>query len=298
MKASSAGMPDEAPKGAIVPRLIAFFSGSAGVAVKLALLAMSNALAAWAAYVLIDRSQWIALVALVVTTAGIDALYFGRHTLPAKFLLPGVLFLVCFQIVPIIYTIDVAFTNYSTGHILSKSSAITQIEITSLQPPANGKQYFMAPAHDSAGDLVLVLKDQVSGATFVGTEKGLTPLPQSDVKANALGITAAKGYSIIKGNELFSLDQKLHAFHVPTTGQSSITPQTISTAVELEPTLRYDGKTDTFTRISDGVVFHDDRKGSFVHADQELEPGWKTTIGFHNFGTILASKALRGPFFR
>jgi arabinogalactan oligomer / maltooligosaccharide transport system permease protein len=296
--ASSAGLPDETPRGAIVPRLIAFFSGSVGVGVKLALLGMSNALAAWAAYVLIDRAHWIALGVLVATTAGIDALYFGRHTLPAKFLLPGVLFLVCFQIVPIIYTIDVAFTNYSTGHILKKSSAITQIELTSLQPPANGKQYFMAPARNTDGDLVLVLKDQVSGATFVGTEKGLRPIAQSDVKANALGITAAKGYSIIKGTELFALDQTLHAFHVPTTGQSSITPQTISTAVELEPTLRYDSKTDTFTRISDGVVFRDNGKGSFVHDRQELEPGWKTTIGFHNFGTILASKALRGPFFR
>ena len=50
-------MPDEAPRGAIVPRLIAFFSGSVGVAVKIALLAMSNALAAWAAYVLIDRAS-------------------------------------------------------------------------------------------------------------------------------------------------------------------------------------------------------------------------------------------------
>ena len=82
----------------------------------------------------------------------------------------------------------------------------------------------------------------------------------------------------------------LRNFHVPTTGQSSITPQTISTAAELEPTLRYDAKTNTFTRISDGVVFHDNGTGSFVQGGQELEPGWKTSIGFHNFGKILASK--------
>ena len=296
--ASDAGLPIAVPRAAVVPRLIAAFSGSVGVGVKLALLSMSNALAAWAAYVLIDRNQWIGLGVLVAATAAIDLLYFGRRTLPAKFLLPGIIFLVCFQIAPIVYTIDVAFTNYSTGHIASKSSAITQIELTSLQPPPNGKQYFMAPARDSGGHLVLILKDQVGGKTFVGTEKGLTPLPQSDVKASALGITAAKGYTIIKGTALFALDRTLRNFHVPTTGQSSITPQTISTAAELEPTLRYNAKANTFTRISDGAVFHDNGTGSFVHGAQELEPGWKTSIGFHNFGKILTSKSLRGPFFQ
>src|SRR5205814_160717 len=119
--------------------------------------------------------HWIALVVLIAATAGVDLLYFGRHTLPAKFLLPGTLFMILFQIVPIVYTIDVAFTNYSTGHILPKSAAITQIELTSLQAPANGKQYFMAPARTGGGELVLLLVDQVGGATFVGTQKGLTP---------------------------------------------------------------------------------------------------------------------------
>jgi arabinogalactan oligomer/maltooligosaccharide transport system permease protein len=281
-----------------VPRLLAAFSGTVGVAVKLALLSLANALAAWAAYVLVDRRHWIALVVLAVATAGVDALYYGRRTLPAKFLLPGTLFMICFQIVPIVYTVDVAFTNYSTGHILSKGDAISQIELTSLQVPANGKQYFMAPARNGDGDLVLILKDQVGGATFVGTEKGLTPLPQAAVTSNALGITSAKGYRVIKGAELFALDKTLQGYRVPASGSSAISPQTISTAAELEPTLRYHAKTDTFTRIRDGAVFRDDGKGSFVHGKEELEPGWKTGIGFHNFGSILASKTLRGPFFQ
>jgi arabinogalactan oligomer / maltooligosaccharide transport system permease protein len=296
--ASSAGVPIDVPRAAVTPRLISFFSGTVGVAVKLALLSASNALAVWAAYVLIDRRHWIPLAILVAATAAIDLMYFGQRTLPLKFLLPGTLFMICFQIVPIVYTIDVAFTNYSTGHIASKAGAITQIELTSLQPPPNGRLFNMAVAHDSSGALALILEDQVSHKDFVGTEKGLTPLPAGRVKSGALGITAVQGYTLVKGNELFALDQTLRNFHVPTTGESSITPQTISTAAELEPTLRYDSKRDTFTRISDGAVFHDNGKGAFVLGKQELEPGWKTGIGFHNFDTIFASKTLRGPFLR
>jgi arabinogalactan oligomer/maltooligosaccharide transport system permease protein len=163
-------MPNEPPRVAFTPRLISFFSGTAGFAMKIALLSLSNALAVWAAYVLIDRRQWIPVVILAAATAAIDLLYFGRRTLPLKFLIPGTLFMLAFQIIPILYTIDVAFTNYSTGHITSKQDAITQIQLTSLQPPADAKQYTMAPARDKDGHLVLILQDQVSGADFVGTE--------------------------------------------------------------------------------------------------------------------------------
>jgi len=289
-------MPKDPPRVAFTPRLISFFSGTAGFAMKIALLSLSNALAVWAAYVLIDRRQWIPVVILAAATAAIDLLYFGRRTLPLKFLVPGTLFMLAFQIVPILYTIDVAFTNYSTGHITSKSDAIRQIQLTSLQPPADAKQYTMAPARDKDGHLVLILQDQVSGDDFVGTEKGLTPLPKSDVKANELAITSAKGYTIIKGAELFAMDQTLRGFHVPTKGASAISPQTISTAAELEPTLRYDAKRGVFVRISDGRVFRDNGKGAFTAGKEELEPGWKTNVGFKNFSSIIKNPLVRGPF--
>ena len=297
--ATSAGPPPGAPRPAFTPRFISFFSGTVGLVTKVTLLAFSNAIAVWAAYVLIDRRHWIALAVLVVATALIDVIYFsGRWALPLKFFIPGTLFMLAFQAVPILYTVDVAFTNYATGHIASKTDAITQIQLNSLQPPANGKQYTMAAAHDAHGKLVLILQDQVSGKTFVGTQKGLSPLPKAAVKTGALGITAATGYTLLKGNELFSIDTTLRAFHVPTHGSAEILPQTISTAAELQPTLRYDAKRGVFVRITDGAVFRDNRKGSFTHGKQELEPGWKTGVGFHNFGSILHDPLVSTPFLR
>ena len=110
-----------------------------------------NGLAVWAAYVLISRSHWIALGVLALATLAIDVVYLGpRSAVPLKFLVPGTVFLIAFQVIPIIYTVQVAFTNYSTGHILTKADAVKQIELTSLQPPANGKTYTMAVAQDRA----------------------------------------------------------------------------------------------------------------------------------------------------
>ena len=294
--APTAGVPPVAPRRALVPSLISAFSGTTGLAVKIALLSLSDALAVWAIYVLLTRHHWVAVGLLVAATLLLNLVYLApRFTLPAKFLIPGTIFLVGFQIFPIIYTIEVAFTNYSTGHITTKADAIRQIEITSLQPPANGKTYTMAVARDSAGRLALILQDVATKKDFVGTTKRLMPLPTSDVVARGGAITAAKGYTLLHGIALFNVDKQLQTFVVPV-GKAGIRPQSITTAVELEPTLRYDAKRDAFIRLSDGAVFRDDGKGEFAHGADALEPGWKTSVGTKNFSRILHDPLVRQPF--
>jgi arabinogalactan oligomer/maltooligosaccharide transport system permease protein len=286
-----------------VSRAIAAMSGGPGLAVKIAFLSLTNALAAWALVVLIGRSNWLAVAVLVAATALTDAVFLvpRKGAIPAKFLLPGGVFLIAFQIVPIVYTITVAFTNYSTGHVISKSAAIEAIKQNSLQPPPNGKQYTMAPARDKDGALVMILRDD-TGAVFAGMRKGLTALPKESVKVDASGQpTSAKGYTLIKGSALFSLDAEMRNFNIPTRGDTAIQPQGISAAVELRPTLRYVAAKDEFVRLSDGVVFSNTGRGAFAVAGDrrnELEPGWKTYVGFHNFGKLATNPLYRTPFLR
>ena len=45
-----------------------------------------------------------------------------------KFLIPGTILLILFQIVPIVYNAGIAFSNYSTGHVQTKEEAILTIE--------------------------------------------------------------------------------------------------------------------------------------------------------------------------
>jgi len=299
---ATAAKPDPAAFEPSLPaRIITAFSGGVGFTIKIALLAIVNALAVWAAVILADRHKWPALVVLVAATVAVDLVYLTkRRAIPLKFLVPGTILLIAFQVVPIAYTVNIAFTNYSTGHILAKDEAIDGIKTNSLSPPPNGKSYAMAPAHDASGKLVLVLVDEDTNKAYVGTRDGLKPIPSSSVQKTSDGtITGAAGYKLVKGNELFTLDRELAAFKVPTAGQSAIQPQGIDSAVELRPTLRYDKAHDSFVRISDGVVFKDNGRGSFVAAGgQELEPGWKTTVGFRNFSRIIHDPLVRGPFLR
>jgi arabinogalactan oligomer/maltooligosaccharide transport system permease protein len=302
--ASSASPPATFKPGR-VSRAIAAMSGGPGLVVKTALLSVTNALAVWAAVVLIGRSSWLAVVVLAAATALLDVIFLlpRAWTTPAKFLVPGTIFLVAFQIIPIVYTITVAFSNYSTGHVISKADAIQTIKQNSLQEPAGGKQYTIAPARDGSGKLVLLLHDDSSDVVYLGTKKGLTALPKRDVtiSRDTGQPTAAKGYTLIKGAALFGLDAQLRDFNIPTHGGAAIEPQGIDQAVELRPTLRYDAKKDAFVRLTDGVLFRNNGRGSFVSNTSpatELEPGWKTYTGLHNFGKLATNPLYRNPFIR
>jgi len=281
-------------------RAIAFFSGPVGLAVKIGLLAVVNALAVWAAILLATDHKWVALAVLVASTVVIDAVYLSPRAYPAKFLIPGTVFLLAFQVLPILYTINIAFDKYSTGHVSSKANAVTAIQQNSLSESAAGTAYTMAVARDDSGKLVLVLVDQDTGKTYVGDKEGLKPLPQDSVATNADGtITSATGYKLVGGNELFQLDRTISNYSVPVGDQGAIRPQGLDTAVVLKPTLRYDAKADTFTRISDGAVYRDNGKGSFVTAaGEELEPGWRARVGLSNFDRLIHDPLIRRPFVR
>lgn len=291
-------------KPSLIARSIAAFSGTPGLAIKVALLSATNGLAVWAGIVLADRSKWVSLAILAVVTIAVDFVFLApiAQLVPTKFLIPGTLFLLAFQLVPIVYTIELGFSNYSTGHIAGKADAIAQIKLNSLEPPPNGRQYEMAPARDSSGKLVLILHDDTSGAVYVGSKKSLTPLAKADVTLDASGIpVSAKGYDVIKGGALFTLDRALTNFTVPTKGGAAIQPQGVRQAVELRPTLRYDAAKNQFVRISDGVVFKDSGKGAFAQVGQptnELEPGWKAFIGIGNFRKLATNPLYRDPFLR
>jgi arabinogalactan oligomer/maltooligosaccharide transport system permease protein len=281
-------------------RLVAAFSGTPGLVLKLGFLALVNAIALWAATILADRGRWPAVAVLAATTVAIDAVYLARRAVPAKFLIPGTILLLAFQVVPIAYTINVAFTNYSTGHILTKVQAIAGIELATLEPPPNGQAFTMAPARDADGKLVLILVNPDNGRRYVGTSEGLQRLSKESVRTDPDGaVLSAAGYKLVKGNELFTLDKQLSTFTVPTHGERAIRPEGVDSAIELEPAVRYDAAHDRFVRIRDGVVFSDNGRGSFVAPNGDaLEPGWKTHVGFRNFDRIIHNKLVRKPFLR
>ncbi len=288
------------PRPSLLVRAVDVFSGPVGLAIKLVLLGAVNALGLWAVGVLLADGKWIAAVGIGAALVFIDFVYLtpDKRLIPLKYLVPGSVFLVAFVVVPIISNANIALTNWSTGHNLTKDEAITAIQEVSLVVPADASTYTSTPATKD-GELVLLLVDDATGDLYVGSEEGLEPLPSQGVTVEAGAITAAEGYEVVQGTALAGIDAELNALVIPTGGDRYIKAEGLTIATEVQPTLTYDAEADTFTDIETGTVFSDNGEGSYEsEAGAVLEPGWRTHIGLKNFNTILTDPLVRDPFVR
>lgn len=145
--------------------LISRFGGMPATVLKLVFLGLVNAVAIWGIPTIISNEAWPMLVVLVLTTLSLDYILLTKRFIPAKYVIGGAIFLTIFQLIPIGYTVSVAFTNYSTGHIGTKEQAIEALIRDSVAETEESTSYDMVPAFDNGDELVLILTPQVFEST-------------------------------------------------------------------------------------------------------------------------------------
>ena len=69
-----------------------------------------------------------------------------RRGVPAKYLFPGLLFMLCSQIFPIVLTVATSFTNYGDGHQVSKQESIDTLIAQSVQEVPGSPRYALSVA--------------------------------------------------------------------------------------------------------------------------------------------------------
>jgi arabinogalactan oligomer/maltooligosaccharide transport system permease protein len=193
---------------------------TAGMIVKIAVLALVLAIAIFAAFPLIEQRQWLGLGLLVLVTAVLFWVYLSPRRIPAKYLVPGTLFLLAFQVFPVLYTMSTAFTNFGDAHRGSKQDAIQAIEGASVTKVPGSTDYRLSVATRGdpvTGDLVFLLVDPETRAAQLGTPDGLEPLAADGLQFSAQSnITEAPGYTILSIGQAGAREEDLADFNVPT----------------------------------------------------------------------------------
>lgn len=259
---------------------------SVGLIVKVVLLGLLDALVISALPGLVSNEHWALLGGTAVAAAVLNYLYLSRRRIPAKFLVPSTIVLAVFLVYPVLYTVFVAFTNYSTGHILSKDQAIERIVGSGVTPIENGPTYKVRVLLNDDNELALLLTDG-KGKRFVGTNEGLEPT----------GPEEPQGYKLLNLKEAQSYDADVNALSIPT-DKGEIRAETFTRAKLYERTRQYDKANDTINDTANGQTYQPVR-GSFVDDEGErLTPGWRVPVGADNFTRIFTNEAIRGPFLR
>ncbi|GAB3337157.1 ABC transporter permease subunit [Micromonospora halotolerans] len=273
-----------------------------GLVVKVVLLGLVAGIAIWAAFPLVEAEHWVGLAILAATTAGLFYLYLSRRHIPAKYLVPGTIFLIAFQVFPVLYTASTAFTNFGDGHRGSKDDAIVAIQTSSVQQVPGSTEYSLSIAtkgDPATGALVFLLSDPKTREVFAGDAGGLRKLDAGDVTVSPTGkITDAAGYTVLNFGQASGRSKDITDLVVPTAG-GAVRSNGLSRAYEGKAVRAYDAGCDCVKDSETGKTWTaDPANGSFVAADGErLAQGWKVNVGLKNFTRVLTDPDISGPFF-
>ncbi|GAB2513424.1 ABC transporter permease subunit [Microbacterium petrolearium] len=269
--------------------------GTRALILKLLLLGIVDAIAVYAVLVLIGFEQWVVMGVVVAVALLVNGIYLSRRALPAKYLTPGVIFLVLFQVFVLLYTGYVAFTNYGTGHNGSKEQAVASLMASALDRVPDSPTYPVTVVEQ--GGALGLLVTTPDGDALVGTAE--QPLEPVDAEFEGSKAVAVPGWTSLQFAEVLQRQQEVADLAVAYSddpNDGAIRTPDGSSGYRYTSSLAYDEAAGTLTDTESGTVYRDTGVGAFTAEDgTQLMPGWQITVGFDNFIRAVTDARLAGP---
>lgn len=279
---------------------------------KLIILGVIDVLGIWAVSKSLAASWWVAVGFLVIALVALNVTYFRKGGLPFKYLIPGLLFLLAFQLYPAGYTLGASFTNYGTGHLLPQDRVVAAIISQNTRPVDGAQSYTVAPL-EKDNQVAMLIFDPATNAPFLGTADSFEPV--TDPITENGKVTGVDGFTTLNLGALNSnpdLDQQWQQLAVPINPEGAIylKAQSPTRASEVQSSLVYDKQSDTFTSVESGTVYSPnsgiglyttasfdlDAGETSANTGQYLTPGWPVFVGLDNYAKIITDQGVRDNF--
>ena len=300
-----------------------------GLLWKIGTLGIVDAIVLFMIMVMVAQERLIESGVAVVVALIINWIYLRRGGLPAKYLAPGVLFLIVFQVYVLLFSGYTAFTNYGSAHNGDQNLAIQTIKNAAFEV-IEGEDYVAQVGTDTRDNKpALLLTSNVDGKVYLGKDgqekvevpegsytlaKGCADPYAEDTTTCAHAAATAKNFAPLKSSDLTPFQRKqflsLRVVIDPTNQNLGIKTADFANAAQVQATLSFDEKTKFFTALTDdangkyvaGDVFKPAEDG-YYHLNGKvkeayLDAGWRVEVGLKNFETIFTDVQLRAPLMK
>jgi ABC-type sugar transport system permease subunit len=282
-------------------RKSSFFSrdGSVlGLLIKVVGLSAVVGLLTYTGWVLLQDGNYAFSAAFFITALLFTLVFVRQSTVPLRWIMPGLVFLILFQLYPIFFTVYTAFTNYSTGRNIERPAAIAAIERLTYVPEGS-PAWGWTPLQGDDGSAAVWIIDPADGTAYLALP-GEELIPAAEVEGLQLDESGAPvsmdGFTVQANNQRFLF---VSANQGVTFGDEERGVQ-VTTSTEARQTRQryvYDPDQNAMIDQQDGTVFVN-QEGIFTAEDgRTLAPGHPVWVGLENFTSILTNPAIRGPFF-
>ena len=269
-----------------------------GFLIKLVLMMLIDALGVYILLSAWSAGQITMFAVMLIMLIAINVVYFSKRMLPMKYLVPGLVFLLVYQVFVVGYTGFVAFTNYGDGHNSDKADAISAI-MAQNQRRVEGSAALPLQVVEKGNKLgFAVLED---GKVKVGSaEDPLTVVEGAKVEGQR--ITEVPGWDVLPVAEILSRQTQIVDLKVPVSedpNAGAIGTQDAMTGYAYLPQMHYDEAADTMTDTSTGKVYKPNSRGNFEAEDGTvIATGWRVFTGIENFTTAFGDSRYSGPFLK
>ena len=230
-------------------------------------------------------------------------IYASSRTLAARYLFPGVLGMLVFVAFPLVYTVQIGFTNYSSSHLLALDRAraylLDQVEVD----PSGARVSSLVTDEASAstpGRVRLVLSSDVDEGSPVWVTAPLS-LAEGDGPTSPVPLEAAPrrpAGSVLGLREVIQWRDRLQRLKLLRPDGVVLSYTGVREFAPVAPVwvAHPDG---SLTQRATGEIFRPNLDSGYFETatGQRMLPGFKVGIGWENYTRLLGDADFRGPFF-
>ncbi len=238
----------------------------------------------YGAFYLYQLAQPVFGAVLLALAVGVAIVFGVRRFYGARFIFPGVAAVLIFIAFPVIYTIYLGFTNYSSFNLLTQERTVEVLTARGAVDASTETPFAVA----TDGDSYRIW------------------LPDSGLLSDPVNLDAAEEVAalapadppdgLLSPRDAIALRTGLQSLTLETPDGVLLKNAGLRTFAQLTPDYRLIGP-DRLERTADGVILTANPAIGFFETPQgvQVPPGWRVNIGTANFERVFTSAGVREP---
>jgi len=270
-------------------------AGSAVYAWKVSWVALLSLALLWLCFRLYAAGQPLWAVGVLAAGAASIYIYASARTLAARYLYPGIAGMLLFVAFPLLYTMQIGFTNYSAINLLSEERARAYL-LDQAAVDEDHALIFTLHA-DGANWRLLLAPAEGDGLRYVSPPLELMPPGADTVAMQARPADAPALGAALPLRELLQHRDALMALKLQLPDQRLLSYAGVREYAPFEALWQADADGTLIQRDSQ-TRFKPNRDTGFFEDAQghRLQPGFQVGIGWKNYSRMLFDADFRGPF--
>ncbi len=253
----------------------------------LGVVALLSVLLLWMVWNLYAQGEAVLGALLFALTVGFALVFGTRRFYSTRFIYPGIAAIALFVAFPVVYTVYLGFTNYSSFNLLTFERARGVLMQNKIVDPDSERPF--AVTADGAAYRIFLPEGE---GGFLSE-----PLALDGAEANvsAAPVDAAPA-EILALRDIVPLRGALGVVTVTLPDGTPLRQSGLRTFASVEPAWQEDEAGRLVSTADGGVLTPDHTRGFYVNdAGQTVAPGWRVQIGWDNFRRIFTSEGIRAP---